>query len=51
MSVKAVAKQQQQSPIEIPAWSGSLRPGKNEHLLERRITWADVATAHLKKNK
>ena len=33
MSVKAVAKQQQQSPIEIPAWSGSLRPGKDEQLL------------------
>lgn len=51
MSVKAVGKQQQQSLIEIPARWGSLRPAKDEHLLGRRMTGADVAPEHLEKKK
>lgn len=51
MSVKAVGKQQQQSLIEIPARWGSLRPAKDEHLLGRRMTGADVAPEHLERKK
>lgn len=51
MSVKAVGKQQQKSLIEIPTRWGSLRPAKDEHLLGRRMTGADVAPEHLERKK